>query len=143
MKLVTKESDYAIRAVLFLAQNKERYVSSKEISEKDKIPLRFLRKILLKLKENSIIETKEGVAGGIKLKKNADKLSLNNLINLFQGDIKFTECLFRGNVCHNRPSCSLRKRIVSIEKKVEKEFKKITVKTLLKDYNQKNEKKNY
>jgi len=133
MKLVTKESDYAIRAVLFLAQNNERYVSSKEISEADEIPLRFLRKILRVLKEKKIIETKEGVAGGIKLRKKADKVSLNNLISLFQGKIQLTQCLFRGEICPNRPTCVLRKRIVKIENKVEKEFKKITIKTLIND----------
>ena len=141
MKLVTKESDYAIRAVLFLAQNKERYVSSQEISKADKIPLRFLRKILRVLKENKIIETKEGVNGGIKLKISADKLSLDELISLYQGKVQLTECLFRGQICHNKPTCVLRKRIIKIEDKVKKEFKKITIKTLINDFKQ-NEKKN-
>jgi Rrf2 family protein len=136
MKLVTKESDYAIRAVLFLAQNNDRYVSSREIAEKDNIPLRFLRKILIMLKEKKIIETKEGKTGGIKLKKKAEKISLKDLITLFQGDMHFTECLFRGNICHNRATCILRKRILNIEEKVAEEFEKITIKTLI------NEKKN-
>ena len=135
MKLVTKESDYAIRAVLFLAQNRNRYVSSREISEKDNIPLRFLRKILIILKENNIIETKEGVAGGIKLKKEAGKISLKYLITLFQGSMQFTECLFRGDICHNRTTCVLRKRILNIEENVAKKFEKITIKTLIKDSN--------
>jgi len=136
MKLVTKESDYAIRAVFFLAQNNDRYVSSREIAEKDNIPLRFLRKILIVLKGKKIIETKEGKTGGIKLKKKAGKISLKDLITLFQGDMQFTECLFRGNICHNRATCILRKRILNIEEKVAKEFEKITIKTLI------NEKKN-
>ena len=135
MKLVTKESDYAIRAVLFLAQNTGRYVSSREISEKDYIPLRFLRKILIVLKGENIIETKEGKSGGLKLKKKADKISLKYLITLFQGDVQFTKCLFRGKVCHNRATCVLRKRILNIEEKVAREFEKITIKTLIKDFN--------
>ena len=133
MKLVTKESDYAIRAVLFLAQNTKRYVSSREIAEKDNIPLRFLRKILNVLKEKKLIETKEGVAGGIKLKKKAENISLKSLITLFQGSMQFTECLFRGNICHNRATCVLRERIVNIETKVAKEFEKITIETLMDD----------
>ena len=137
MKLVTKESDYAIRAVLFLAQNRERYVSSREIAEKDNIPLRFLRKILIVLKEKKIIETKEGVAGGIKLKKQAGSISLKYLITLFQGNVQFTECLFRGDICHNRAKCVLRKRILNIETKIAEEFEKITIETLLNDFNHK------
>ncbi len=135
MKLVTKESDYAIRAVLFLAQNRERYVSSREIAEKDNIPLRFLRKILIVLKEKKLIETKEGVAGGIKLKKKAGNISLKDLITLFQGKFQFTECLFRGKVCHNRATCVLRERILSVEENVAKEFEKITIETLINDFN--------
>ena len=135
MKLVTKESDYAIRAVLFLAQNQERYVSSREIAEKDNIPLRFLRKILIILKKKKIIETKEGVAGGIKLKKKAGNISLKDLITLFQGNVQFTECLFRGKVCHNRATCVLRERIINIETKVAEEFERITIKTLINDFN--------
>ena len=135
MKLVTKESDYAIRAVLFLAQNNNRYVSSREIAEKDNIPLRFLRKILIVLKEKNIIETKEGKSGGIKLKKKARKISLKYLITLFQGNMQFTECLFRGKICHNRATCVLRKRILNIEERVADEFEKITIKTLINDFN--------
>ncbi|RLD08813.1 MAG: Rrf2 family transcriptional regulator [Chlamydiae bacterium] len=135
MKLVTKESDYAIRAVLFLAQNNDRYVSSREIAEKDNIPLRFLRKILIVLKNKKLIETKEGKTGGIKLKEKADKISLKDLITFFQGNIQFTECLFRGEICHNRATCVLRKRILNIEEKVVKEFEKITIKTLINDFN--------
>ena len=135
MKLVTKESDYAIRAVLFLAQNQDRYVSSREIAEKDNIPLRFLRKILIVLKEKNIIETKEGVAGGIKLKKKAGNISLKYLITLFQGEVQFTECLFRGNFCHNRATCVLRKRILNIETKIAEEFDEITIETLINDSN--------
>ena len=132
MKLVTKETDYAIRAVLYLARQPKRYVSSREIAEKDHIPLRFLRRILAILKKNEVIDTKEGAVGGVRLKRKPEKLSLTHLITLFQGPIQLTECLFRKELCHNRENCVLRKRILEIERKVDDEFKQITIADLLK-----------
>ena len=59
MKLLTKETDYAVRALVYLAANRDRFVSSREISKEEEIPLPYLRRILQKLREEKIVRTVE------------------------------------------------------------------------------------
>lgn len=131
MKLLTKDTDYAIRALLVLAGTQKEYVSAREISETEKIPYSFMRKILLKLYKNGYVDSKEGGKGGFKLKKKPSKTRMVDLISLFQGNIQLSECMFRNKICHNRPTCILRKNINRIERIVKEEFEDITIKSLL------------
>jgi len=133
MKLLTKESDYAIRALLVLASNPEETISSKTIAEMEKIPLQFLRRILQTLTKAGMITTREGVNGGVRLAVKAEDIPLSKIITLYQGEIQFTECLFRKKVCHNRANCVLRHRIMAIENSVANELSVVSIGTLIKD----------
>jgi Rrf2 family protein len=132
MKLLTKDTDYAIRALLVLAGNQKEYISAREISETEKIPYSFMRKILLKLYKSGYVDSKEGGKGGFKLKKKPSKISAIDLIRLFQGNIQFSECMFRKKLCHKRSDCVLRQNIREIEGLVEDKFRGITIESLWK-----------
>lgn len=132
MKLLTKDTDYAIRALLVLAGNQKEYVSARRISESEKIPYSFMRKILLKLYKTGFVDSKEGGKGGFKLKKKPSKISAVDLIRLFQGNIQFSECMFRKKLCHKRSDCVLRQNIREIEGLVEDKFRGITIQSLWK-----------
>ena len=55
MKLITKNTDYAVRSLLTLAEDRSRILSAKEIAEKQEIPYPYLRRILQILTKNSLI----------------------------------------------------------------------------------------
>ena len=133
MKLLTKETDYAIRAIMNMAGQEGRFVSSRTISAQEEIPLHFLRRILQTLIKNCIIESKEGIAGGARLRTEPGKIRLADLIKMFQGEIQLSECMFRRRICANRGSCVLRKRIGRIEQMVTREFEQITIGDLIND----------
>ncbi len=136
MKLLTKDTDYAVRALLCLAKKKksgDEWLSSSEISKEERIPLQYLRRILQILKNEGYIESKEGVSGGLRLVKSPEKVKVADLIRLFHGEIEIFNCMFRKKACHNRNKCFLRKRVLKIEKIVEDEFGNITLKVLLDD----------
>lgn len=130
MKLLTKDTDYAIRALLVLAGNQDQYVSARKISEVEKIPFSFMRKILLKLYKKGFVDSREGGKGGFKIKKKPSKISAADIIRSFQGNIQFSECMFRKKLCHKRRDCALRRNIKEIEALVEDKFKEITIKSL-------------
>ncbi len=133
MKLLTKETDYAIRAVMNLAGQDSGFVSSRDISHQEDIPLQFLRRILRTLIKGGIIESREGATGGVSLKADSGSIKIADLIRLFQGNIQLTECMFRKKICSNRKTCVLRKRIQKIEAMVTEEFDGLTIKDLLRD----------
>lgn len=133
MKLLTKRTDYAVRALLVLAGEKEGFVSVKEISEREKIPYSFMRQILLHLQRVGYVESKEGGKGGFRLKVPPREISVHDLIRTFQGKVSISECMFRKKICQNRQSCVLRKNILRIEELLVSEFHGITIESLIKD----------
>jgi Rrf2 family protein len=135
LKIQNKNNDYAIRALLHIARNGEGYLSSREISRKENIPLPYLRRILNRLREEEIITTKEGVGGGAKINRDPEEIRVSNLIEIFQGKLTLLDCVFRKNICINVKTCPLRRRIKKIENVVIKELEDLTIKALLDDLN--------
>ncbi len=136
MKFLTKHTDYAIRALLALAADKNEFVSVKVIAGKQNIPYQFLRRILRELIKNKMVVSREGSGGGIKIDKSPASISLLEVISIFQGEIQLSKCMFRKKLCQNRARCVLRKQIKRIEGILSKEFEKITIESLLRDLRQ-------
>ncbi len=131
MKLLTRNTDYAIRAVSFIAKKGKDTISASELVKELRIPHHFLRKILQTLNKNDILKSYKGKGGGFRLSRPSDKINLLDLIKVFQGDLKLNECFFKKLVCPNKRKCILKKKIDKIEKYVLSELAVITVKDLL------------
>ena len=132
MKLITRDTDYAIRALCSMACSKKEMISADELVNKIKIPRPFLRKILQILNKNRIIKSYKGKGGGFVLQIDPKKITLIDLIEIFQGQIKLGEHLFKKRKCPNIKTCSLRKKLDGIEQLVIKELESITIASLLK-----------
>jgi len=91
MKL-TSRSEYALLALVYLARsNATGYVSAETIAEAQKIPAKFLEQILLALTRGKYLRSSKGQHGGYKLVKSSDKISLAEIIRLFDGALAPTE----------------------------------------------------
>ncbi len=132
MKLLTKNSDYAIRALIVLVKKKDAFLSARAIAKEQGVPYPFLRRILNTLIKNGLVESREGRQGGFKIKKAPAKISIITIINIFQGKVQLSDCMFRRKICSNRTRCVLRKEIKRIEKIVNHEFVNITIEKLSK-----------
>ncbi|MBI3991585.1 MAG: Rrf2 family transcriptional regulator [Candidatus Omnitrophica bacterium] len=136
MKLITRDTDYAMRALCFIAQSKARVVPVSTLVDKLRIPRPFLRQILQVLNKNGVLKSLKGSGGGFQLAILPQQILLADLIKIFQGPLKINECIFKKKLCPNRSTCTLRDKISSIEKDVILELGKITVSSLLKKQNQ-------
>jgi Rrf2 family protein len=133
MKLITKNTDYAVRALIQLAKEPGRYVSAAEISKRETIPVPFLKRLLQTLIKEKYLLSREGAAGGVRLNKRTDRIRIIDIMKLFQGEFRISECMFRKRICPNRATCVLRRRMRTIESNLIAEFAGITIATLLKD----------
>lgn len=131
MKLITRDTDYTVRALCYIAKHKEKKVSVSELVKELKIPQPFLRKILQILNKKRILKSYKGLGGGFRLAKPAEKIFLVDLIKIFQGPLRLNECFFKKIACPNINTCSLRKKIINLEKYVIKELESITISSLL------------
>ena len=131
MKLITRDTDYAVRAVCFIANHEGEPVSVEDLVKSLKIPRAFLRKLLQVLSNSRILKSFKGKNGGFVLNKTADKIYLKNIMNIFQGPLKINECIFKKRICPNIKTCPLRKRLNKIERYAVSEIDKITILSLL------------
>ena len=131
MKLITRDTDYAIRAICFMAEHKKEITSVSELVEKLKIPRPFLRKILQALNKKGVLTSFKGKSGGFKLRRKPQDIFITDLIKVFQGPLKLNKCIFKKKLCSSVDRCILRERIGKIEQHVVSELGLITVASLL------------
>jgi Rrf2 family protein len=134
MKLITRDVDYAIRIMIYLAKNaREKHFDSPEIIKNLKIPKPFARKILRILSKNKILESHKGKDGGFCYNSTLYNTSVLDIIKAFHGKTEINKCIFKKKICPNKNKCPLRKEIQNIEKLVMAGFKKTTIKKLVKN----------
>ena len=132
MKLITRDIDYAVRALCYMARKREDVISVTELVKNLNIPRQFLRKILQILKRNRMLRSYKGIGGGFTLALPAEKIELVELIKIFQGPFTLNECFFKKVACPSVQMCRLKKKIDAVEKYVMSELKSITITSLLK-----------
>lgn len=132
MKLITRDTDYAVRAICYIAQRDKKIVSASELVNHLEIPRPFLRKIMQVLNKKRILKSTKGKGGGFTLTAKPQKMYLLDLIQIFQGRLKLNECTFKKKVCPNIKTCKLKKRIDKIQDYVIRELKTIRISDLLK-----------
>lgn len=131
MKLITRDTDYAFRALCFIAKQKDKIVAVPELVAALKIPRPFLRKILQRLNKKKVLKSYRGLGGGFLLNMDPEKLSLAGLIGIFQGPVQLSICFFKKARCPNIRTCALKKKIAAIEEHVVNELESITLASLL------------
>jgi Rrf2 family protein len=91
MKL-TSRSEYALLALVYLARHDaDGYISVETIAQAQTIPSKFLEQILLALKRAHFLRSTKGQHGGYRLAKPANKITLAEVIRLFDGALAPTE----------------------------------------------------
>ena len=131
MKLITRDTDYAVRALREIAQSKEKMVSTLYLEEKLGIPRAFLRKILQLLQKSGILDSAKGNQGGFILARPTQKILLLDIIKVFQGNVCVSDCVFLKEPCPQKSCCSLRGELKKIENYALERLGAVTLKSLL------------
>ncbi len=127
--MLSKSSQYAIRAVLYLSlnSNEKKKYSPKEIAKAIDTPAPFLAKTLQELTKRSLISSVKGRNGGFYLTEENKHNTLISIVDSIDGLDKFQECVLGLSVCSNDNPCSLHHSITPLRKKMVEE---LTFKTI-------------
>lgn len=132
MKLITRNTDYAVRALCCIAEQKQEVISADQLVKSLKMPRPFLRKILQTLNKKGLLNSSKGKGGGFTLAVSPGKITLTDVMKIFQGPIRLNECKFKKSDCPYIKDCLLKKKIDEIEKEVIAKLKAITIASILK-----------
>ena len=120
---ITRETDYAIRCVCYLADKRDEVIMVDDISKEMHIPKSFLAKILQKLSKASLAKSYRGVKGGFALARHPSKISLLDVIEAIQGPILINICAV-DDVCRFSDTCVIHPVWIEIRQQVETMLKK-------------------
>ena len=132
MKLITRNTDYAVRALCCIAEQKQEVISADQLIKSLNMPRPFLRKILQILNKEGLLSSSRGKDGGFALALSPGEISLTDVMRIFQGPIRLNECKFKKNDCPYINDCLLKKKIDEIEKEVIAKLKAITIESIIK-----------
>jgi len=97
---LTKRGDYAVRAVLALARAPGgTLLSVRRIAEEMAIPVRFLPQVMGDLAAAGLVEATTGRAGGYRLARPADAISILDVVEAVEGDSRRRTCVLRAGPC--------------------------------------------
>ncbi|MBF0215649.1 MAG: Rrf2 family transcriptional regulator [Candidatus Omnitrophica bacterium] len=130
MKLLTRDTDYAIRALVCISRGASELVTVKQLTQQLKIPRPFLRKILQCMNKAGILRSYKGKGGGFSMAQSSRNIPIFDVMVIFQGEFKVMEHVFKKEACCKVKMCELKKKIDKIETNLVAELKKINISDL-------------
>ncbi len=106
--MISKTNQYAIRAVLYVAQNQTHGpVRAAQVAQALELPANYLAKILHALARAGVLVSERGPRGGFRLGRPAEELSLSDVIEPFDPVTKQRGCLMGLEECSDDSPCQL------------------------------------
>jgi Rrf2 family iron-responsive transcriptional regulator len=105
---LTKQTNYAVRIMMYCAANGEKLSRIPEIARAYNVSELFLFKILQPLHKAGLVETLRGRNGGVKLGRASNKITLFDVVRVTEDSFSMAEC-FDDNAtdCPLIDSCGL------------------------------------
>ena len=122
--------EYALRAVVWLADHTDHAHTSTSIAEATKMPSSYLSKILKSLAQAGIVTGQRGVNGGYTLARDPDGLSMLEVINAVEPVQRIRACPL-GLRVHGKNLCNLHRTLDDVMIAIEKAFATQTIGKML------------
>lgn len=104
---ITKQADYAIRAILYLTNQPDQRAATSRVAEAMRIPPSFLAKIVAQLAVAGLVHTARGAGGGITLARDPAEITLLDVVEAIDGPILLNECVSKAGKCEMKRECPL------------------------------------
>ncbi len=131
MKLSLR-GEYALRALLVLALHYGKTVIRiQEISKEQNLPKRFLEQILNDLKSAGLVQSRRGVAGGYRLARRPEEITLATVVRHVEGALAPISCVserfYEKCSCPDEARCAIRDVMKEVREAVVKIAERVTL----------------
>lgn len=131
---LSKKAEYALRATINLGIATEvgrTTVSGAELAEANRLPLKFVERILQELREAGLVETHRGKFGGYALAKPAEEIGIGQLVRLMDGRLApiccASENAYQPCTCPDEDHCGLRMVMIDVRNAIANILDRYTV----------------
>jgi Rrf2 family transcriptional regulator, cysteine metabolism repressor len=131
MKLSLR-GEYALRALLVLGLNySQPVVKIHTISEQQNIPKRFLEQILNDLRSAGIVQSRRGAAGGYRLARAPEEITLASVIRQIEGALAPVTCVserfYEKCSCPDEARCAIRSVMKEVREAILQVVDRVTI----------------
>jgi Rrf2 family protein len=103
-------AEYALRAIVHLAMNREGLSSSQAIADSTKVPPKYISKILNDLVEARLVTSRRGPHGGFSLAREPQRISVLDVVNAVDPIRRIETCPL-GIPTHGHNLCRLHRKL--------------------------------
>jgi Rrf2 family protein len=128
--MISPTAEYALRAIVAIAQAKGEAVVTPTIAQITKVPAGYLPKVLQTLRRAELVDSKRGLGGGFTLARPADRITVLDVVEAVD-PIKRIETCPLGIESHGRSLCPLHKRLDEAIEWVKQSFRDTTIDELI------------
>lgn len=129
---ISLRGEYALRAMLVLGlSHGSDVIRIQAISKQQNIPKKFLEQILNDLKSAGIVESRRGAAGGYRLSRKPEEITLAEIIRHIDGPLAPVSCVserfYEKCSCPNESKCGIRSVMKEVREAIVKILESFTV----------------
>jgi len=105
--LLSTKGRYAVMAIVEVArQSDARPISLGDISSRLELSLAYLEQLFLKLRRKGLVRSVRGPGGGYVLGRDADAISIGEVMAAVHESVRMTRCLSEGDGCVASRRCN-------------------------------------
>jgi Rrf2 family transcriptional regulator, nitric oxide-sensitive transcriptional repressor len=129
--MISKTSEYALRAMVFLAESPAPSNPLQAIAGTTQVPSGYLSKVLQQLVRAGLLNSQRGLGGGFSLARPASELSVYEIVQAVDPLSRIRECPLHLPE-HRDQLCALHRRLDDVMEMVEHSFRLTSLADLLK-----------
>ena len=118
---LSKKAEYALRAIIHLGIAKEiglDTISVIDLADANRLPVKFVERILQELRDAGLVETKRGKLGGYALGKPPENIRIGDIVRLMDGRLApiccASENAYQRCTCPDEDHCGLRMLMIDV-----------------------------
>lgn len=105
--MLTQTTKYALQALASMVDAPDEWHEVGRLSSDLGIPSNYLSKILGQLAKQGILESRKGWGGGFRIRRDPEKVSLDEVVRFLEGPEHARSCIFGFPVCSDAHPCPL------------------------------------
>ncbi|GAB4163520.1 MAG: Fe-S cluster assembly transcriptional regulator IscR [Rickettsiaceae bacterium] len=126
--MLTTKSRYAVMAVIEVAANSSNLPTKlADISAKQDIPLNYLEQIFAKLKKAGLVTSVKGPGGGYYLISPSEQITIEDIIDAVDENLKMTRCSKDKNCRKNGINCQTHDLWKGLSRQIRNYFANISI----------------
>ena len=131
--MLSHTAEYALRAVLFLADRGDEPASVEDIATALQVPRNYLSKTLHRLAREGVLVSARGKGGGFRLAVDPHRLKLLRVVEPFDQISGERRCLLGRPQCSDRHPCPAHRQWGAVSERVSEFFRERTVGDLIRE----------